>query len=337
MKTDFVMSDASDTPPADDRVLREARDWVVRLSSGRASVSDGESFRRWCAQSPAHARAFADCRRVWQGMGQAVDGEAAGATVHRLPGREATTEQPGMFSRRAFLGGAVAASAAGWVALSSPLDVWTRIGRRSADLWTGTGEQREVVLPNAVTVQLNTRTSIDLDRRADQVTGLVLNEGETEITTAQASGTPFTVTARNGLIEARRARFNVRYTDNRVRVTCLDGEVAVRHQRQQVQLRPSQQVAYNTAQLSSVQTVDPERVVAWRQRMLVFDGMPLAQVVDEVNRYRPGQIVLINEQLGRVPVQAYLSLDKLEDFAALVREVRGATVRTLPGGVLLIS
>lgn len=331
------MTDPRDAPSADDRVLREARDWVVRLSSGHASVAEGAAFRRWCEQSPAHARAFADCRRVWQGMGQAAAAEPVGATVHPLPRRRDPEPGRAMFSRRAFLGGAAAASVAGWMALRSPLDMWTRVGRRSADLWTGTGEQREVVLPNAVTVQLNTRTSIDLDQNANQVTGLVLNEGETEITTVHSSATPFTVSARNGRIEARRARFNVRYTDERVRVTCLDGEVAVHHQHHHVQLRPSQQVAYNAAQLSSVQTVDPERVVAWRQRMLVFDGTPLAQVVDEVNRYRPGQIILMNEQLGRVPVQAYLSLDKLENFAALVREVRGATVRALPGGVLLIS
>ena len=63
----------------------------------------------------------------------------------------------------------------------------------------------------------------------------------------------------------------------------------------------------------------------------------LASVVEEVNRYRPGRILLMDEALGRTPVQAYLSLDRLEDFAALVREVRGATVRDLPGGVLIIS
>ena len=60
-------------------------------------------------------------------------------------------------------------------------------------------------------------------------------------------------------------------------------------------------------------------------------------MLEEVNRYRPGRILLMDEALGRTPVQAYLSLDRLEDFAALVREVRGATVRDLPGGVLIIS
>ncbi|MEQ9508817.1 MAG: FecR domain-containing protein [Alloalcanivorax xenomutans] len=327
------MTDYRNAPaPSSDRITREAREWVVHLSSGRASAADGEAFRRWCARSPEHARAFVHCRQVWQGMEQAATSESIEAGVHPMPRRRSSR-----FTRRAFLGGAVAASAAGWLALRSPLDLWTRMGMQSADLWTGTGEQREVVLPNAATVQLNTRTSIDVNRQAEQITGLVLNSGETEITTADGNRLPFTVAAQNGLIEARRARFNVRFTDDRVRVTCLDGQVAVRHRHQSVQLQPAQQVVYNTARLSSVQHVDPDRVTAWRQRMLVFNGTPLAQVVDEVNRYRPGQIVLVNDQLGRVPVQAYLSLDKLEDFAALVKEVRGAEVRSLPGGILIIS
>ncbi|ASK32918.1 iron dicitrate transport regulator FecR (plasmid) [Alcanivorax sp. N3-2A] len=308
-----------------DRITREAQDWVIRLASGRATAADGDAFRRWCARSPAHARAFAHCRRVWQGV-QKASGETPQEVTPLAPARQAH------LTRRAFLGGALAASV-GWAALRSPLDLWPRIDALSADLSTQTGEQREVVLANSATLRLNTQTSIDLTRQRDRVTGLVLNTGETEISTAGA----FTVTAGNGSVQARRARFNIRYTDDRVRVTCLEGEVIVDHGRHRAQLRPPQQIVYNQTRTTPVRSVDPDRVSAWRQRMLVFDGTPLKQVVEEVNRYRPGRIVLLDETLGRTPVQAYLSLDKLEDFAALVREVHGANVRALPGGVLIIS
>ena len=120
-------------------------------------------------------------------------------------------------------------------------------------------------------------------------------------------------------------------------MTCLEGEVDVAHGAQRSRLGPAQQVVYNDVRLTDVRDVDPRRVSAWRQRVLVFDGMPLNQVVDEVNRYRPGRIVLLDDRLGRTPVQAYLSLDRLDDFATLVREVHGANVRSLPGGVLIIS
>lgn len=308
-----------------DRITREAQDWVIRLASGQATAADGDAFRRWCARSPAHARAFSHCRRVWQGIQQA-GADAPQEVTPLAPAREAR------LTRRALLGGALAASV-GWATLRSPLDLWPRFDALSADLWTQTGEQREVVLANSATLRLNTQTSIDLTRRHDRVTGLVLNTGEAEISTAAA----FTVTAGNGSVQARRALFNVRYTDDRVRVTCLEGEVTVEHGSHRAQLRSAQQIIYNETRATPVRPVDPDRVSAWRQRMLVFDGTPLKQVVEEVNRYRPGRIVLLNETLGRTPVQAYLSLDKLGDFAALVREVHGANVRSLPGGVLIIT
>ncbi len=314
--------------PDHSRIMREAQDWVVRLASGQATSADGDAFRRWCARSPAHAEAFAQCRRVWQGLHQ-----AAQTPARPVASMDAARER--RFSRRALLGGAVAASV-GWVALRSPLDLWPDAGALSSDLWTATGEQREVVLPHAATVRLNTQTRIDLEHRDDTVTGLVLRSGETEITTAAEAG-DFTVSAGQGRIAARRARFNVRYTDERVRVTCLEGEVDVAHAGSRSRLRPAQQVVYNDTRLTNVREVDPQRVSAWRQRVLVFDGTPLDQVVDEVNRYRPGRIVLLDDRLARTPVQAYLSLDRLEDFATLVREVHGAKVRALPGGVLIIS
>ena len=274
---------------------------------------------------PLPPRASAHGRRVWQGVQK-----ASGETPHEVAPRPLA--RPAGLTRRAFLGGALAASV-GWAAFRSPLDPWPGLGAFSADLSTQTGEQREVVLAHSATLRLNTQTRIDLTRQRDRITGLVLNTGETEVSTATA----FTVTAGNGTVQARRARFNIRYTDDRVRVTCLEGEVTVDHGHHRAQLRPAQQIVYNETRATAVRPVDPDRVSAWRQRMLVFDGTPLKRVVEEVNRYRPGRIVLLNESLGRTPVQAYLSLDKLGDFAALVQEVHGASVRSLPGGVLIIS
>ena len=59
--------------------------------------------------------------------------------------------------------------------------------------------------------------------------------------------------------------------------------------------------------------VDTDRVVAWRQGWLVFDQQPLSQVVDELNRYRRGHLVLMNEQLGKRLVQARISLAQIAD------------------------
>ncbi|MEK1941630.1 MAG: FecR domain-containing protein, partial [Pseudomonas sp.] len=44
--------------------------------------------------------------------------------------------------------------------------------------------------------------------------------------------------------------------------------------------------------------VDSEASLAWRQGWLTFYQMPLAQVLDDVQRYSPNRIVLLNPALA---------------------------------------
>ncbi|MFX8723624.1 hypothetical protein ABTM71_19355, partial [Acinetobacter baumannii] len=64
---------------------------------------------------------------------------------------------------------------------------------------------------------------------------------------------------------------------------------------------------------------------------------PLSQVIDEINRYRSGKIILLNADLGRLPLDATFRLDRIEEAVPKIAHVFGARVRTLPGGVVLLS
>ena len=74
----------------------EARDWLLLLTSGRATVADAKALKAWCAQSPEHAQAFEQAKVLW----------------HNLQPAAEMLQSPRRFGRRAFLGGAIAASAA---------------------------------------------------------------------------------------------------------------------------------------------------------------------------------------------------------------------------------
>ena len=80
---------------------RDARNWLLTLTSGAATEADAEAFRAWLRADPGHEAAFAEQKRLWQALGPAVREEAAA---------RATTRRPPLSGRRAFLGGAVAAS-----------------------------------------------------------------------------------------------------------------------------------------------------------------------------------------------------------------------------------
>jgi transmembrane sensor len=83
--------------------------------------------------------------------------------------------------------------------------------------------------------------------------------------------------------------------------------------------------------------VDLAQVDAWRRGLLIFSDEPLSQVVDEINRYRPGRIVLANRRLGGIPVNAVFQLDRMDRALSQIREVADARVTTLPGGVVMLS
>ncbi|MFN3356898.1 MAG: FecR family protein [Pseudomonas sp.] len=289
----------------------EARDWLVLLTSGRATVADAKALKAWCAQSPEHAQAFEQAKRLWQHLGAAAE----------------QSERPRHFGRRAFLGGAIAASAA--VVMVS-VGVPGGFAGLTADYRTEVGEQRQVLLSDGVSLELNTQTRIS---RVGQ--GIELLEGEVEVLAHVAQ--PLKVQAAEGWVSAAQARFNVRHTDSTVCVTCIEGSLSVDVAGHTVSLGTGRQLSYGAAGVSAVTSVDTQAVVAWREQVLVFNNATLATVVDEINRYRPGMLVLLNKELGQRRVQARFSLQQLAGVALLIRDAYGAKCTELPGGVVLLS
>jgi transmembrane sensor len=199
---------------------------------------------------------------------------------------------------------------------------------------TATGERRRVELQNNVALDLNTRTSIEVQEepaltRIDLISG----EAAAEL---RGSARPVLVRAGGGQAAASDAVFTVRYESARVCVTCVSGHVDVTYGGQGVQLIPNRQVYYGAAGLEAPSRVDARLVAAWRQGQLIFKDAPLEEVLSEVNRYRPGRIVLANSELASLKFNGVFYLDRLDGVIAQI-ESFGATVTEFPGGVVLVS
>lgn len=295
-----------------DRLQSEAQDWLILLTSGRATVADARALRQWCAQSPEHARAFEQSKRLWQQLQPAAE---------RL-------QAPQPLGRRAFLGGAIAASAAFLLIRGTVPGGFSGLG---ADYITEVGEQRRVDLADGVSLELNTQTRINRRDNAN----FELVSGEVEVLTRAQE--PLKVQAGTGWLSASQARFNLRNTDQSICVTCLDGALQVDVQGRSIRLESGQQLTYDAQQVGTPQAVDTSTVIAWRQQILVFNDATLSTVIDEINRYRPGMLLLLNSELGKRKVQARFSLDQLAGVALLIRDAYGAKCTELPGGVVVLS
>ncbi|MBN3789238.1 DUF4880 domain-containing protein [Burkholderia sp. Ac-20353] len=330
--------------PFDQEIEAQARAWLVRMRSGHATAEDAQAFRSWCAAHPEHARMASAIGDTWNAL-QAAGAEVRARRAAASGATRASSRATVRGGRRAFVGFAVAAGAS-WLALRPPLGMWPALGDLMADYHTGTGEQREVVLENRVIVQMNTQTRINLvsdriDGHAQRSVRLLSGEAEIIAEGADAArasrSASVTVLAGPARLRAAVARFDVRHTGEEVCVTCIAGTVSVEHPRRSVTLSEGQQLTYGDRALHLDTRVDTSTVTAWRQRMLVFRAVPLAQVVDEINRYRPGKIVLRNADLGTRLVQASFSIDTLNDAGAMIARISGARVTNLPGNIVLLG
>lgn len=334
----------SERPPAEqDALKREALDWVMRLTSGEATTADADALHRWRQTSRAHRRAFAEANLLWDKLRPAATDSARRnpADLQTVSKARHLTSFP-MFGRRAFLGGAITATAAaaGYLIVKPPLDLWPSLSEMAADYRTGVGQQQQIAFDDNVSLKLNTRTSIAVlspDAGVGQADRIELVTGEAAIAAAPQSSKPFIVVAAQGQTIATDARFNVRHDVLSVCVTCLEGDVRVDHLGREAKLRSREQVVYTAQDLGVTISVDPETVTAWERGLLVFRNDPLAHVIEEVNRYRSGKIILTSTELGRRPVLATFRIDRIQEVVPRLQTVFGVKVRALPGGIVLLS
>lgn len=315
-------------------IRREALDWVMRLTSGEATTADAEALERWRRSSRAHRRAFAEANRLWDGLQP-----AAALSAGRRTDRAAPSRSPPAFGRRAALGGALAASAAGCAALLGP-QIRLSLAEAAADIRTGVGQQKGVDFEGGASARLNTRTSIFVTAPRSGEHGverIELVSGEAAITTAPEGRGSFTVVAERGRTIATEARFNIRNDGDAVRVACMEGSVEVEHMGRVARVGANRQLTYTATSLGEAGALDAEAVTAWQRGLLMFRDEPLARVIEEVNRYRSGRIILLSAELGRRTVLATFRVDRIEEVVPRLQAVFGLAVRTLPGGLVLLS
>jgi transmembrane sensor len=318
--------------PVDDTLRDDALEWVVRLKAGAPTRADLDALLSWRQQSDAHEQAFKAAVRLYRLVGAAAkelaDEEAA--SVAQLGPRP-----PRRLARRAVLAGATAA-AAGYAMVRPPFGLWPSIEELSADYRTGKGERRKVAVASEVSLELNTQTSITV-RSAAEGTRIELISGEAWVAAKTASSKPFVMLAGNGSVTASQANFDGRCLDGIVTVTCLEGTVTVEHAGEAITLQRTEQVAYSQNGLQPSAVVDLAQVSAWQAGLLIFRDRPLASVVEEINRYRLGKIIVTSDSLKRRLVNGTFQLDKLDYFVSQVEQLFGARITPLPGGVVFMS
>lgn len=69
--------------------------------------------------------------------------------------------------------------------------------------------------------------------------------------------------------------------------------------------------------------IDVERTLAWRNGILDFKNASLTEVVRTLERYRPGRILLLNEEAAQQRFDGVLALDDIDEALRIVAESSG--------------
>ncbi|MEH0196570.1 DUF4880 domain-containing protein [Caulobacter sp. CCNWLY153] len=323
----------------------QSLEWVNRLLSGQMSSAETEDLARWRAQSPEHEAAFAGAIRFRRAVRAAaletreqVARTAGAPQSARLPPPQPTSAQGVIaarrpsISRRTLIGGGVAASLVGYAALRSSNDLWPTVTGEHPDYRVAKGQRRSLDIARGVSAELNTDTRAAL-RRTPKGAELQLLSGEAAI----SADAPIVIKAARGETTMAAGRVNIRQDGGSVCVTCLEGEVRVSRDDRAVTLTGGRQVTYDRRGLSAISSIDPGVVGAWLKGQIVFRDVPLQQVVEEINRYRRGKIVLVDPALARRPVFGVFQISRIDGALDQVRRLTGAQITALPGGLVLLS
>ncbi|WP_236692830.1 FecR family protein [Pseudomonas sp. 10-1B] len=291
--TDIPMSETPDS----EQLFAEATAWYYRLQADDVTPEEQAAFAAWKATGVAQAQAWDEVILL---LG------ALQAPAARL--REQQRQQwrkPARRTWRKVAQGVAAALLLGLLIGQTPF-----IDRWRADYATATGESRSIRLDDGSQLQLNTDTAIQVvlaqgERRVR------LLRGEAWFDVARDPARPFVVNAGDGWVRVVGTRFSVASDAGQTRVKVAQGKVEVNAgSGLGVFLEPGQAVEYAAGSLDALHPFDPAGAFAWRQRQLVFSQQPLAEVVAELNRYWPGQTVLLGDGLRQRKVSGVFEIDK---------------------------
>lgn len=315
------MNPFSPDDPSVDSLTNQANAWVVRITSGHATAADAQALRAWCALSPAHAQAYRQATRLWRQLGDLAPLQRA---------------QPSRLARRRLLSaGAAAVVLLGAFGLS-----WTGqvpdARAMLADMSTSTAEQHQATLADGSQVTLDAQTLLSLNF-SERWRDISLDAGAAIFEVAHDPQKPFVVKAGEVRVTAIGTVFEVRHQSDGVRVTCTEGVVAVQSPGQaERRLRAGEQLTLSDSATPQFRRVDADSAMAWQHGQLRFRQRPLAELIEELNRYRPGRIILAAADKAERPVSGIFHLSRPEEALQHIVQSQGLQAAHYPGGVVLL-
>ena len=307
----------------EERIAEQAAQWIVQLSADdeAARIAAQRDFDNWKNADPRHAamaaRVDGFISRV-QGLRGTDGNQRQAARVARATLNATFSLQQKRSSRVKQVKRIGAALA---IALALGLPTWLALkafppAYLTADLRTATGKWETRVLADGSSITLNSASAVNLHFNAARRT-LELVQGEILVDVAKDPGRPFVVETAHGSVRALGTRFVVSRESDVTVLSMLESRVEVRAAQQDPNqpaqptvVAAGQRVRFTAEHVGATEDIDARSIAdAWKFHQLVVRNQSLPEVLDALDRYRPGAISYNREQIAAINVSAVLPLD----------------------------
>ncbi|MDD5112814.1 MAG: FecR family protein [Methylobacter sp.] len=319
-------------PPVPESIFEEASAWFIRLHAEHVNDQEQLEFNRWLTANPQHAQAWNEVQDLYLAL------ETPAKNLRQAAVQAPTTLIAPSSQRQNLIPLRAAAALLLCTALTFFLQPAT-LQNLQSDYHTATGEQRQIDLADGSKLLLNTDSAVTVEIE-DNVRRVQLLRGEAYFQVAHAPERPFWVNAGAARARVTGTAFSVGRNNDNVTITVAEGRVetsATEHPEQITPLTPGETARYQNQQLAAKQTTEVQRTLAWRQGQIVFVQATLSEVVDEINRYRPGRLIITNEQLKNRPITAVFSVNRLDDAVTALEQTFGIRARRLTDYLVLLG
>jgi len=320
---------------SESKLQEHAGAWIAKLDRGLNDVERDE-LQAWVAQDRRHRNALFELAKVWDQMDVLAEIAALFPLERRssLPPR--TWRIAAVLALIAVVFGFTLSSVDWPRVAANATGVFTR--RSLADTYqTKVGEQKTVELPDHSVITLNTDTLVrvnytDTDRK------LELLRGEANFKVAKDRYRVFTVKVAENEFKAVGTAFNIRMgsmrgieltvTEGRVKVIvplAADTALADRNPQKSIATEIMVDAGKEVVVDQATQTIEPvsltkmESALAWQSGVLMFDGDPLEQVVQELSRYATTKFIIADERIKQTPVTGYFKIGDIDGLIAALR------------------
>jgi transmembrane sensor len=306
--------------------------WLELRERGGFGQDEQAALDAWLDESLAHRTAYWRVSAAWEranrmsALGKRFDTPMASSEHSKAP--------YSILKRSAALGVLLAALGAGTFLYFSK-------NYQSSDIIysTSVGGHKIVALADGSTIELNTDTVLRIDGANRRK--IWLDKGEAYFNIRHDAAHPFTVTAINRRVTDLGTKFLIREDADRLEIALLEGRASVQSVsgKAKAQILTPGHMAVATADLMLV-TAQPVSVLAgelgWRNGVLVFRRMTLADAASEFNRYNHKKLVVLDPAVANTRIDGTFPANNVEAFLDAVQATLRVHVEDL-GSEAVIS